>query len=131
MKSKLEVIPEINPININVTSDHDELEELREKMNYVCNQTAEDFYKLKSQSFKVSEILDKNYNKSYLNTNFDDQELIEEQIDILMYQYAKIKANLKKGRDISFYMEKKKQQKSNELRYARNVLACFGIDPQN
>ena len=112
-----------------IDSDH-ELEELQEKMNYNSHQTAQEFYKLKTQSFKVSEILEKNFNKFYLNDNFDDQELIEEQIDRLIYQYAKIKENLKKGRDIRFYIEMKETQKSNELRYARNLLAHFGIDPE-
>jgi hypothetical protein len=113
-----------------IDSDH-ELEELQEKMNYNSHQTAQEFYKLKTQSFKVSEILEKNFNKFYLNDNFDDQELIEEQIDRLIYQYAKIKENLKKGRDIRFNIEMKETQKSNELRYARNLLAHFGIDPEN
>ena len=112
-----------------IDSDH-ELEELQEKMNYNSHQTAQEFYKLKTQSFKVSEILEKNFNKFYLNDNFDDQELIEEQIDRLIYQYAKIKENLKKGRDIRFNIEMKETQKSNELRYARNLLAHFGIDPE-
>lgn len=124
----LEVIPEISPINIHVDSDH-ELEELQEKMNFICDQTAQEFYKLKNQSTRISEILERNFNKSYLNNNFDDQEIIEEQIDKLIYQYAKIKKNLKDGREVRFYIEKKEKQKSNELRYARNLLAHFGIDP--
>lgn len=127
MASKLETIPEIQPLDIYVESHHD-LEELHEKMNYICNQTAHEFYKLTCQSLKVSDILGKNFNKSYLNNNFDEQELIEEQIDTLIYQYSKIKKNLRDGRDIRLYIEKKKQQKSNELRYARNLLAHFGIE---
>ena len=127
MASNLETIPEVQPVDIHVESHHG-LEELHEKMNYICNQTAHEFYKLTCQSLKVSDILEKNFNKSYLNNNFDEQEQIEEQIDTLIYQYAKIKKNLRDGRDIRLYIEKKKQQKSNELRYARNLLAHFGIE---
>lgn len=124
----LEVIPEVSPINVHVDSDH-ELDELQEKMNYICDQTAQEFYKLTCQSLKVSDILERNFNKTYLNNNFDQQELIEEQIDKLIYQYTQIKKNLRDGREIRLYMEKKEQQKSNELRYARNLLAHFGIEP--
>ena len=124
----LEVIPEVIPMNVHVDSDH-ELEELQEKMNYICDQTAQEFYKLTCQSLKVSDILESNFNKTYLNTNFDQQEIIEEQIDKLIYQYTLIKKNLRDGREIRLYMEKKEKQKSIELRYARNLLAHFGIDP--
>ena len=124
----LEVIPEVGPMNVHVDSDQ-ELEELQEKMKHNCDQTAQEFYKLTCQSLKVSDILERNFNKTYLNNNFDHQEVIEEQIDTLIHQYAKIKKKLRDGREIRFYMEKKEQQKSNELRYARNLLAHFGIDP--
>jgi len=127
-QDSLEVIPEVSPINFHVDSDH-ELEELQEKMNYICNETAQEFYKLKNQSTRVSNILERNFNKSYLNNNFDDQEIIEEQIDKLIYQYTKIKQNLRDGREVRFYIEKKEKQKSNELRYARNLLAHLGIQP--
>ena len=121
----LEVIPEVNT---GVDSDH-ELEELQEIMNNICNESAQKFYKLKSQSLHVSNILENNFNKSYLNTNFDEQELIEEQIDKLIYQYEQIKKHLRDGREIRCYIEKKEKQKNNELRYARNLLAHFGIEP--
>lgn len=124
----LEVIPEIRPMNVYVDSEH-ELEELQEKMKHNCDQTAQEFYKLTCQALKVSDVLERNFNKTYLNNNFDHQEVIEEQIDTLIHQYAKIKKKLRDGREIRFYMEKKEQQKSNELRYARNLLAHFGIDP--
>jgi len=124
----LEVIPEISPMNVHVDYDH-ELEELQENMNYICDQTAQEFYKLTCQSLKVSDILERNFNKTYLNNNFDQQEIIEEQIDKLIYQYTQIKKNLRDGREIRFYMEKKVIQKCNELRYAENLLANLGIDP--
>ena len=60
MASKLETMPEIQPLDIYVESHHD-LEELHEKMNYICNQTAHEFYKLTCQSLKVSDILEKNF----------------------------------------------------------------------
>ena len=123
----LEVIPEVTNINFDVDSDH-EMEELHEKMNSICNQTAEEFYKIKFQSARVSDILEKNFNKSYLNNNFDDQEKIEEQIDKLIYQYETIKNNLRDGRKVRFYIEKKEKQTFNELRYARNLLLHLGIE---
>jgi hypothetical protein len=124
----LQVIPEITLTSVHVDSDY-EAEELEEKINYICNQTAQDFYKLKYQSIHVTDILERNFNKSFINISFDDHEVIEEQIDKLMYQYAKIKKNLRDGREVKFYIEKKEKEKSNEIRYARNLLAYFGIKP--
>ena len=111
----------------NVDSDY-ELEELREKMNNINDHSAKEFYKLKSQSCKVTAILEQHFNEKSMNKNFDDHELIEEQIDKLIYQYTKIKENLKNGREVRFYIEKKEKQKVNELRYARNVLLQCGIN---
>lgn len=116
----------IHEININVDSEH-ELEELREKMKYISNQIALEFRKLKKQSINVTEILEKNYNNEFMNNNFDEQELVEEHIDNLLYQYEKVKKYLKYGRDVRFYKEKKEKEKSNEIRYAKNLLAHFGI----
>lgn len=113
--------------NNNVDSDY-ELEELREKMNNMNDHSAKEFYKLKAQSCKVTAILEQNFNEKTMNKNFDDHELIEEQIDKLIHQYTKIKENLKNGREVRFYIEKKEKQKVNELRYARNVLLQCGIN---
>ena len=70
----------------------------------------------------------KGVNEKRCNTNFDYQELVEEQLDCLIYEYTKVKENLKYGREVKFYMEKKEKEKTNELRYARNLLAHFGIE---
>jgi len=123
----LEVIPEVSPMNVHVDSCN-ELEELQEKMNYICDQTAQEFYKLTCETLKVSDMLERNFNKTYLNNNFEQQEMIEHQIDKLICQYFQIKKNLQDGREIRFYMEKKEMQKCNELRYAKNLLASLGID---
>lgn len=123
----LEVIPEVSPMNVHVDSCN-ELEELQEKMNYICDQTAQEFYKLTCETLKVSDMLERNFNKTYLNNNFEQQEMIEHQIDKLICQYFQIKKNLQDGREIRFYMEKKETQKCNELRYAKNLLASLGID---
>jgi len=125
MASSLQTIPEVD---IHIDSDH-ELEELHEKMNYINEQSAQEFRRLKSQSFKVTTLLEQNFNNDYINKNFDEHELIEEQIDKLIYQYTKIKENLRRGREVRFYIEKKEKQKVNELRYARNVLTHLGIYP--
>lgn len=111
-----------------VDSDH-ELEELQEKMNNINEQSAQEFHKLKSQSNKITALLEQNFNENFINKNFDEHELIEEQIDKLIYQYTKIKDNLRNGREVRFYIEKKERQKVNELRYARNVLTHLGIYP--
>lgn len=128
MASNIESIPEVQPVNVYVDSDH-ELEELQEKMDYICQQNAGEFYKMKIKMAHINTIFENNFNTKTMNKNFDDHELFEEQIDELIHEYIKVKELMKHGREIRLYTEKKKQQKSNELRYARNLLAHFGIDP--
>lgn len=127
MQRKLDTINENETANIAINSTN-ELEHLQSEMNVVTNKIAQDLYALKSYSFSVNNILEYNFNPSFMNTNFDEQELIEEQIDRLLYEYVKIKEHFKKGREIRIFKEQKEQEKMNELRYARNVLMQLGID---
>jgi|LauGreDrversion4_2_1035121.scaffolds.fasta_scaffold448265_2 hypothetical protein len=127
MQRKLTTIKE-DDVLIDSTN---ELEQLQSEMLVVSNQIAQDFYKLKSYAFSANHILECNFNASFMNTNFDEQELIEEQMDRFVFQYVKLKEHFKKGREIRCFKEKKEkkeQEKSNELRYARNVLAQLGLD---
>jgi predicted nuclease with TOPRIM domain len=109
-----------NRIEEHIDSDSD-LEELQEKMNTITHETAKEFYKLKSESMRITECLEKNFNKYHLSDHFDIHELIEERIDEFIHQYAKIKKYLKDGREVRCYIEKKGNQKSNELRYATHL----------
>jgi CRISPR/Cas system-associated protein Csx1 len=61
------------------------------------------------------------------NTTFEEQELIEEQIDIFIYEYYTLKNLLKQGREIRLHKETKEKEMSNQKRFARNVLAHYGI----
>lgn len=80
--------------------------ELEEKMNYICEETAEKLYCLKSKLSKLTKLLE----NTRINKNFDIQELIEEQIDIFLFEYSKIKCLFKKGREIRYYKECKIKQ---------------------
>lgn len=113
----------ITEIDINVNSEND-LTELEEKMNYITNKIATDLHGLTHNVNCIKFILESNE----LNIDFEKQEYIEEYFDKFIYQYSKIKDYFKKGREIRCYKEKKEQEKINELRYARNVLAQLGIN---
>ena len=110
-------------------TSNNNIAELQEKISYICYQISQEFCKLKYKSTHVIDILEKNFNKSFINISFDDHEAIEEEIDNVIYQYEKIKKNLRDARKVRFYMEKKEKEKSNELRYAKNLLSQFGIEP--
>jgi len=127
MDSKLKTIHEMD---LSLDSDN-EIEELIEKMEYVCNQTSNSFYNLKKKVNNVNILLENNFNSNFVNSNFDHHELIEEQIDNLIYDFSKIKEFIKKGRLIKFYKEKKENNKKKELLYARNALVYYGINPEN
>lgn len=62
------------------------------------NNIANKFNKLKNQVYKVNNILNTNFNGEFMNINFDDQELIEEQMDILFYEYETIKKLIQQTR---------------------------------
>jgi hypothetical protein len=125
-QNSLERIPESEPVNLNVNSET-ELEELDEKMKYIGQQISEEFHILNNIVSQVNSVLNLNFNKNFMNTNFDQQENIEWYLDSLVYEYKTVKEFLKKGREIRYNKEKKEKEKDNELRYARNTLANFEI----
>ena len=110
-----------NHNNIIIDSLHEieeldnEIEELDEKMNNNCNETVNKFYKLKKNINTIQNILKYNFNNKFANNNFDDHELIEEQIDHLIYEFSKIKESIKNGRIIKYYKEQKENEKKKEL----------------
>lgn len=130
MHHLLTSISEIENVDLHIDSDH-ELEEMQEKMNFVCEQTAQEFYKIKAYSQKVTKILEENFNNNFTNKNFNEHELIEEKIDELIFQYAKAKELIRKGREIKFYKEEKEKQIKLHKKLARNALAHYGIQPQD
>lgn len=127
MQRKLATINENEQLNSEIDSTN-ELENLQSEMLIITNQIAQELYALRSYTFSTNHILQCNFNPSFMNTNFDEQEIIEEYIDRFVYQYEKIKESFKKGREIRSHKEQKEQEKINELRYARNVLAQLGIN---
>jgi hypothetical protein len=68
------------------------------EMNVVTKEIANDFNQFKFKICNITKILHQNFNKEFMNDNFDDQELIEEQIDILLFGYESIKQKLRKAR---------------------------------
>lgn len=119
--TKTNYLEKITELDFNIESD-DDLEEIKDKFNCITGTIASEMSRLK----KYSENATNNLNVSK-NTNFDEQELIEEQIDIFIYEYNKLKQLLKKGREIRLHKETKEQEINNQKRFARNVLAHYGI----
>jgi len=90
----------------NISSEN----ELREEMRNVSELISCKFYLLKQRLTNVNVTLNVNFNKEFINNNFDNHELIEEQFDELFYEYNKVKEFLKKGREIRYYYELKEKE---------------------
>jgi len=125
----LSTIPEIEQMDVSVNSN-DELKYLEEKMKYISEVISQKFYGLKTEIINVTNIIEENYNRNFMNTDFDDEELVEEQLDILMYEYSKIKELLKKGREIRYNKEHKEKEKDREQLMIRNAFVYYEIKPQ-
>lgn len=110
----LETIPEVERINLEVDSD-DTINILEEKMTYINNKLSHDFYALKKNVNKVSYSLDNKFKTNKIINNFDIYELAEEHIDEMIYEYAKIKQLLKKGREIRCLKELKEKEQYNTI----------------
>lgn len=123
-------IPETEPVNLFINQET-KLEELNEKMEYISNEIAQEYFVLNTKVSQVNNILNINYNNKFMNTNFEKQEYIEEYFDSLIYEFERVKALLKKGREIRYFKEKKEKEKENEIRCARNTLAHYGIRMNN
>jgi hypothetical protein len=104
---------------------------LNEHMDETVNKLNIEFLNISQRMKYMNDTFDKLYkNNKYdgLGMLFIEHELFEERMDSLIYRYQKTKNLLKKGRLIRYYTEEKEKEKSNELRYARNTLAHYGID---
>ena len=95
--------------NINILSN--ERENYEKEMQEKCNEIAEYFFKFKNR-FHMSDIIlqsnykvDENGNK-ILNNNFDNIELIEENLDEVMYAYNIIKTKIADARKVYLTIEK-------------------------
>ena len=124
----LDTIDELSDA-INAHPD-DDADELHDKMCHITEQIAYKLYLLKPHVKRCASLLQDHFNGTHMNTDFDDQEQIEEFLDTLVYHYAKIKDTFKQGRLIRCYQETKEHEKANELRYARNALAHAGVEPR-
>lgn len=112
-KQNIGTIPQDNKNNIEVISDY-ELEYLEEKMEDISNQISYKFCGLRQQVINVENMLKENYNIKFFNNNFDQHELTEEQIDMLIFDFMKIKELIKKGREIRYYKEYKTNEKEKK-----------------
>jgi hypothetical protein len=119
--TKTNCLDKISEIDIHTDSD-DDLEELKDKLNYITGVISSEMIRLKKYSENVSNELNVN-----INISFEEQELIEEQIDSFIYEYHKLKQLLKQGREIRLHKEIKEKEIQNQKRFARNVLAHYGI----
>jgi lipid A disaccharide synthetase len=122
MTNSLDRIPQFEPINKEIG-----LEELVEKMKYISQEIAEEYNVLNNIVSQVNIVLNNNYNTKFMNTDFDNQEYIEENLDRLVHEYQTVKELLKRGREIRYYKELKEREKDNENRCARNILVDYGI----
>ena len=97
-------LPNINKINVHRSDTEDE-------MKKICDEIAEDFFKFKKSFNMNNQILQSNYKvdengKKILNNNFDNIELIEENLDELYYTYYKIKKRISEARRLNLSIEK-------------------------
>lgn len=85
---------------------------VREKeMQNICDKIAEEFFKFRKNFNMSNQILQSNYKvdengNKILNNNFDNIELIEENLDELYYAYYKIKKQISQARSINLLIEK-------------------------
>jgi hypothetical protein len=77
----------------------------------LCDEIAEEFFKFRKNFNMSNQILQSNYKvdengNKILNNNFDNIELIEENLDELYYSYYKIKKRISQARSINLLIEK-------------------------
>jgi hypothetical protein len=104
---------------------------LNEHMDETINNLNMEFLNISQRMKHINMMFDrlyKNNTNDKVGMSFIEHEILEERIDGLFYRYQKTKELLKKGRLIRHYKEEKEKEKMNELRYARNTLAHYGID---
>ena len=99
-------LPNINNNNASILSNEREKE-----MKKMCDEIAEEFFKFRKNFTMSNQILQSNYKvdengNKILNNNFDNIELIEENLDELYYSYYKIKKRISQARSINLLIEK-------------------------
>jgi PAS domain-containing protein len=122
MTTNNSLLEKINEIDFHTDSD-DDLEEINEKLRALTKSTSNEMSRLK----KYIENVNHELNDVRVNTSFEEQELIEEQIDIFIYEYHTLKQLLKQGREIRIHKEAKEKELTNQKRFARNLLVHYGI----
>jgi CRISPR/Cas system-associated protein Csx1 len=124
MPKTISLLEKITEFDCHVESD-DDLEEINNKFNCITCTISSEMIRLKKYSENLTNELgvDK-------NITFEEQELIEEQMDIFIYEYSKLKQLLNQGREIRYHKEEKEKEMKNQKRYARNLLAHYGIEPK-
>lgn len=118
--------------------DYSELSDnmLNDHMDDTINKLNKEFLNITQRIKYINDMFYKLYSNDQDNMgmSFIEHELLEERMDGLIYRYQKTKELLKKGRLIRYYKEEKEKEKKaklNELRYARNTLAHYGINATN
>lgn len=99
-------LPNINNNNDSVLPNKREKE-----MQKICHEIAEEFFKFRKNFNMSNQILQSNYKvdengNKVLNNNFDNIELIEENLDELYYSYYKIKKQISQARSLNLFIEK-------------------------
>ena len=94
------------------------LNEREKAMEQKCNEIAENFFKFKNRLNMSNIILQSNYKidengNRILNTNFDNIELIEENLDELFYAYQLIKEKIADTRKNYLEIQKLNKKLSN------------------
>jgi hypothetical protein len=79
-----------------IINQNDSEEELKEIMKEICSTIGENLYKFKTDFNKSEQLLQKNYYKNenseyFMNSNFEEIELIEENLDNLFHKFYEIK----------------------------------------
>ena len=113
--------------------DYSELDHIMliEQMDNTVENLNKEFLYISQRMKYMNEMFEKLYLQNKNNEvgmSFIEHELFEERMDGLFYRYQKTKELLKKGRLIRHHKEEKEKEKLNELRYARNTLAHYGIN---
>ena len=88
-------------------------------MKEICSTIGENLYKFKSEFQKSGKNLEKSYfkrenNEYFMNSNFEEIELIEENLDNLFYKFKEIKKEIANARLANHYIQVKVSEKEIE-----------------
>ena len=93
-------------------------------MENLCNDIGKDLCKFKKNVLDVEIIINSLEKDLNGDASFEQLELIEEQIDKMIYKYQFIKEKFKKGRNITYNIE---DNEENENKCEINILQCSRI----